>query len=39
MKLNFPILDEPISLDGATILAVEDVKLFSSIVKQVYSYT
>lgn len=39
LKLNFPILDEPISLDGATILAVEDVKLFSSIVKQVYSYT
>lgn len=39
LKLNFPILDEPISLDGATILVVEDVKLFSSIVKQVYSYT
>lgn len=39
LKLNFPILDEPISLDGASILVVEDVKLFSSIVKQVYSYT
>ncbi|CQR24644.1 CRISPR-associated protein [Streptococcus varani] len=39
LKLNFPILDEPISLDGTSILVVEDVKLFSSIVKQVYSYT
>ena len=39
LKINFPILDEPLKLDGATILTVEDVILFSSLVKQFYSYS
>lgn len=39
LKINFPILDEPISLDKTTILAIEDVTVFSSIVKHLYTYS
>lgn len=28
MKINFPILDEPIEISGGTILAVENVTVF-----------
>lgn len=39
MKINFPILDEPIELSNATILTIEDVSVFSNLVRQLYSYT
>ena len=34
MKINFPILDEPIEISGGTILAVENVTVFSNLVRQ-----
>lgn len=39
MKINFPILDEPLALGKATILAIEDTEIFASIVQQFYQYT
>lgn len=39
MKINFPILDESIEISGGTILAVENVTVFSNLVRQLYSYT
>lgn len=39
MKINFPILDEPIEILDATILTVEDVTVFSNLVRQFYSYS
>ncbi len=39
MKINFPILDEPLEISGGTILAVENVTVFSNLVRQLYSYT
>ncbi len=39
MKINFPILDDPIELSNATILTVEDVTVFSNLVRQFYSYS
>ncbi|SDO50610.1 CRISPR-associated protein Csn2 [Streptococcus equinus] len=39
MKINFPILDEPIELSNATILTIEEVSVFSNLVRQLYSYT
>ena len=39
MKINFLILDEPIELSNATILTIEDVSVFSNLVRQLYSYT
>lgn len=39
MKINFPILDEPIEISGGTILSVENVTVFSNLVRQLYSYT
>lgn len=39
MKINFSILDEPIELSNATILTIEDVSVFSNLVRQLYSYT
>lgn len=38
LKINFPILDSPISLNNATILAVEDVTLFANLVREFYTY-
>lgn len=38
MKLNFPILDEPIELEESTILVIEDVQVFAQIVKNLYQY-
>ncbi len=38
MKINFPLLDEPLMLENGTILVVEDVKVFSALVKHFYSY-
>lgn len=39
MKINFPILDEPLEFNQGTILVVEDVTVFSSLVEHFYSYT
>lgn len=39
MKINFPIFDEPIEILDATILTVEDVTVFSNLVRQFYSYS
>ena len=36
MKINFPILDEPIEILDATILTVEDVTVFSNLVREFY---
>ncbi|KXT76317.1 CRISPR-associated protein, Csn2 family [Streptococcus sp. DD10] len=38
MKINFPILDEPLELTQATFLVLEDQRIFSRIVKQLYQY-
>lgn len=38
LKINFPILDEPLALENGTILVIEDVTVFASLVKQFYSY-
>ena len=39
MKINFPLLDEPLAIENATILVLEDQYTFSTIVKQFYQYT
>ena len=39
LKINFPILDEPLILSDATVLTVEDVTVFSSLVRYFYMYT
>ena len=38
MKLNFPILDEPITLEKSTILVLEDVQVFAQMVRNLYQY-
>lgn len=38
MKINFELLDQPIELAGATILTVEDTKIFAHLVKLFYQY-
>ena len=38
MKINFPILDEEITITNATFLALEDQQVFSELVKQFYQY-
>ena len=38
MKMNFPILDEPLALSNATFLVLEEQILFSSLVKHFYQY-
>ena len=39
LKINIPILDEPLILSDATVLTVEDVTVFSSLVRYFYRYT
>ena len=39
LKINFPILDEPLILSDATVLTVEDITVFSSLVRYFYTYT
>ena len=39
LKINFPILDEPLILSDATVLTVEDITVFSSLVRYFYRYT
>ncbi|MDT2597780.1 type II-A CRISPR-associated protein Csn2 [Enterococcus dongliensis] len=38
MKLNFEMLDQPIELNSATILTVEDTKIFALLTKYFYQY-
>lgn len=38
MKLNFPILDKPITLEKSTILVLEDVQVFAQMVRNLYQY-
>ena len=39
MKINFSLLDEPLAIENATFLVLEDQFIFSTIVKQFYQYT
>lgn len=39
MKINFSLLDEPLDVQNATFLILEDQLVFSNIVKQLYQYT
>lgn len=39
MKINFPILDEPLSIENGTILVVEEQLVFSDLVKHFYQYS
>ena len=39
MKINFPLLDEPLTIENATFLVLEDQHTFSTIVKQFYQYS
>lgn len=39
MKINFQLLDEPLAIENATFLVLEDQITFSTIVKQFYQYT
>ena len=39
MKINFPLLDEPLAIENATFLVLEDQLTFSTIVKQFYQYS
>lgn len=38
MKINFPLLDEAITIANATFLVLEDQQVFSYLVKQFYQY-
>ncbi len=38
LKINFPILDEPLTLENGTILVIEDAAIFSNLIKQFYNY-
>jgi CRISPR-associated protein Csn2 len=38
MKINFSTLDEPIQLSNFTVLAIEDVDVFSKIILDIYNY-
>ena len=39
MKINFSLLDEPLAIENATFLVLEDQFTFSTIVKQFYQYS
>lgn len=38
MKINFPILDEPIELQKTTILVIEDTVVYANLIKDFYQY-
>lgn len=38
MKLNFPLLDEALTVEKATILVVEDTAVFSKLIRNLYQY-
>lgn len=39
MKLNFPLLDEAISLSGVEILVIESTQVYANIIKELYQYS
>ena len=39
MKINFPLLDEPLAIENATFLVLEDQFIFSNTVKRFYQYS
>ena len=39
MNINFPLLDEPLTIENATFLVLEDKFIFSNTVKQFYQYS
>ena len=39
MKINFPLLDEPLAIENATFWVLEDQFIFSNTVKQFYQYS
>ena len=39
MKINFPLLEEPLAIENVTFLVLEDQFTFSTIVKQFYQYS
>ncbi|MEZ7557205.1 type II-A CRISPR-associated protein Csn2 [Streptococcus sp. 27098_8_134] len=39
MKINFPLLDEPLAIENTTFLVLEDQFIFSNTVKQFYQYS
>ncbi len=38
VKINFSLLDQPVQIENLTIFAIEDIALYSKIIKQIYSY-
>lgn len=38
MNLNFNLLDNPMKIEGLTVLTIEDVNVFSNIIEMVYQY-
>ncbi len=38
MKINFPVLDEPILINRSTCLVIEDVQVFAKVVQLFYQY-
>ena len=38
LRINFPILDEAITIEGATILAIRDTKVYAKLIKELYQY-
>lgn len=39
ISINFPILDEPLQIKGATFLVIQDQIIFANVVNQLYSYS
>lgn len=39
IKINFPILDESLSIEGFTVLVLENTTIFSNLVKNFYDYS
>lgn len=39
ININFPILDEPLQIKGATFLVIQDQIIFANVVNQLYSYS
>ncbi|MGX7014595.1 type II-A CRISPR-associated protein Csn2 [Vagococcus silagei] len=39
MKINFPLLDDPIEIENATVVVVEEQSLFAKLIKQFYQFS
>lgn len=38
LKINFPILDTPIAIKGATVLSIDDTIVFSNLIRDFYNF-